>query len=156
MTFWVSGIISITSAGLITCICAGLKVQDPICRSISFACSTQVDAFWSNSIQKNGTGRNTTSTLSTAREPSSADCGCFCAARAQPPLNSTSLMTRTKECGSLGVGGWYSYLRRPAQKTSVATAIRMPGMPNAQRGPYQVSTLGMHSEAKKEPRLMDQ
>ena len=64
--------------------------------------------------------------------------------------------TRRKPCGSDGVGGTTTYLRRPDQKMTVAMNIRMPGMPKAQRGPSVRRMIGISSEAKNEPKLMIQ
>ena len=150
---------SITSAGFTSCICAGSNVQEPIRRFIDRACTTQVDAFWSKSIQKKGMKAKIESTRKTAFTPSTASSGCSVRARSRkrPPwrrLRQALAITAVNECGSRPDGGTLTYRPRPIQKTSVAIPIRMPGIPNATAGPKSRSVLGISIEAKNDPRLM--
>ena len=76
--------------------------------------------------------------------------------RPLPGANSAVRTTRRNECGFEVVGGTCTYLLRPAQKITVATAISRPGMPKATLGPYSRRKIGISSEAKNEPKLMIQ
>ena len=51
-------------------------------------------------------------------------------------------------------GGTCTNRCRPSQKTSVATAMRMPGTPNAQPAPAFWSSHGVSSVEKNEPKLI--
>ena len=64
--------------------------------------------------------------------------------------------TLRKESGSGGEGGTWTYFLRPAQKITVATNIRMPGMPNAMLGPWFLRKMGIRSDAKNEPKFIVQ
>src|SRR3546814_7181647 len=57
--------------------------------------------------------------------------------RPLPCANSAVRTTRRNECGFEVAGGTCTYLLRPAQKITDATAISRPGMPNATLGPYR-------------------
>ena len=50
-------------------------------------------------------------------------------------IRSALRATRRNESGFGGAGGRRTYLRRPAQNTTVAMNIRTPGMPKATLGP---------------------
>src|SRR3546814_5132809 len=76
--------------------------------------------------------------------------------RPLPCANSAVRTTRRNECGFEVAGGTCTYLLRPAQKITVATAISRPGMPNATLGPYSRRKMGIRSEAKDETKLMIQ
>ena len=96
-----NGISSITSSGFSACICAGsltsqLGHHHWSCGiSIAVPCSTQVEAFWSNSDQNGVVSANTIRMRSTARTPSTASSGCAPRARssciqAPKPTNAIS------------------------------------------------------------------
>src|SRR5229473_754591 len=153
------GMSNITRAGFTRCILEGSKLNGPIRRSIERACTTQVEAFWSNSIQKNGTKAKIDSTRNTAFTPSTASWGCSDRApsrnwRARPRWRQALLTTAKNEWGFFPVGGIFTYWLRPSQNTRVAIPIRTPGIPKATEGPNSRSVFGMIKEAKNDPRLM--
>ncbi len=155
----VNGMSSITSAGLTSCIWAGSKFQGPTRRSIERACTTQVEAFWSNSIQKKGMKAKMERTRKTAFTPSTASSGWSARAPsrnepARPRFRSALRTTSRKEWGFFPVAGIFTYWLRPSQKMTVAIPIRIPGMPKATAGPKRRRVLGISREAKKLPRLM--
>src|SRR5690606_18578237 len=76
--------------------------------------------------------------------------------RPPPGANTAVRTSRRNECGCEVVAGTCTYLLRPAQKITVATAISRPGMPKATLGPYSRRKIGISSEAKNEPKLMIQ
>ena len=79
--------------------------------------------------------------------------------RPLPSARADSAVAATwkKECGSWPrVGGTRTYCVRPSQKISVAIPIRIPGMPKATAGPYSRRKIGISSDAKKLPKLIDQ
>ncbi len=47
-----------------------------------------------------------------------------------------------------------TYCGCPSQNTTVAIAIRIPGMPKAQLGPYFFKITGISSVEKNEPKLI--
>ena len=99
-TMLLKGMSSITSSGLSACIWAGstLKLKPSRLTSVvmSFACTIQVEAFWSNSDQKGVTSANTIRMRSTARTPSTAMSGwmprarSICIAVPMPPKASST------------------------------------------------------------------
>ena len=52
-------------------------------------------------------------------------------------------------------GGTWAKRFLPSQKTKVAMAIKTPGTPKAQCGPYHSSSHGVSSMEAKAPRLME-
>ena len=124
---------SITSAGFSACICAGSNHAGLV---ISAPCSTQVEAFWSNSDQNGVVSPNTISRRSTARTPSTATSGCWPRARSScievPMPNPVTAQTiamqiaeTTPSCGAVA--------SEAAANTSPITNTMKPARPSPGR-----------------------
>ena len=133
-----NGISAITISGFSACICpASLTSQlghhHMSCGTIMvLPCSTQVEAFWSNSDQNGLTIAKMIRMRSTARTPSTAASGCAprarsnCMAVPMPPNSSTAPSARQNEITKPKPSGHQA--GDSAHPTSSATAIATPAI----------------------------
>ncbi len=115
---------------------------------ISSACSTQVEAFWSNSDQNGVTSAKSTSTRSTARTPSTASSGCRPRARSScshapppmPPISSHQRETGARS-RSRASRSWLKRGQRHqhAGNRDPQTGPRLPGSLGQQRGAHHAA-----------------
>ena len=94
----------------------------------------QVEPVWSNKAQNIATKTYKGSSLSITRMP--------------PPLN-------TSRTNPMPAAGTCTKRLRPAQNTHVAKAIKTPGTPKAQCGPYHSSNQGVSNIDTKAPMLIE-
>ncbi|MNU87755.1 hypothetical protein D3C71_775460 [compost metagenome] len=124
-----NGIRIITSSGFSACICEAVN-QLGIC--ICWPCSTQVEAFWSNSEKNGVVSAKMTSTRSTERTPSTASAGCWPRARSScsqvPPPMPARIDTSARH-RQITMPSEPTRPNEATASTSPTTAMTRPGRP---------------------------
>src|ERR1700745_1604281 len=123
--------------GLAVCTCAAIKSIPNQCRFIFSACKVHsAPLLIPQSPQKNRMKKKTIAILPSVRSPS---------------------LLKVSFKYPRPAGGTCTILLRPPQKNKVAINIAIPGIPNAQPGPYFgfASSQGQRIEEIKEPALIE-